>query len=207
MVLFFPIVLFFPMLPLWLPPGHSAQSPPRSGNFSAQTSASFHSSRSAAPAPLSLCCTGSLTMRCSGAPDSVLHWVFDSALHRVFDSALHWCPCRATPHGRLKLCAVPAPRAGNKPHLAAKSTPVWLAIWHIWAGFANSQHRDAAFATPNNICAHSSLLQTLSSCSDRRKSLGPSAPIAYATSVSPPNEAVAWQGAAFLQITAHASKI
>ena len=29
-------------------------------------------------------------------------------------------------------------------------------------------------------------------CSDRRKSLGPSAPIAYATSVSPPDEAVAW---------------
>ena len=48
--------------------------------------------------------------------------------------------------------------AGNKPHLAEKSTPVWLAIWRIWAGFANSQHRDAAFATPDNICAHSSLL-------------------------------------------------
>ena len=47
----------------------------------------------------------------------------------------------------------------NKPHSAEKSTPVWLAIWRIWAGFANSQHRDAAFATPNNICAHSSLLQ------------------------------------------------
>ena len=31
-------------------------------------------------------------------------------------------------------------------------------------------------------------------CSDRRKSLGPSAPIAYATSVSPPDEAVAWAG-------------
>ena len=29
--------------------------------------------------------------------------------------------------------------AGNKPHLAEKSTPVWLAIWHTWAGFANSQ--------------------------------------------------------------------
>ena len=29
-------------------------------------------------------------------------------------------------------------------------------------------------------------------CSDRRKSFGPSAPIAYATSVSPPNEAIAW---------------
>ena len=48
--------------------------------------------------------------------------------------------------------------ASNKPHQAEKSTPVWLAIWRIWAGFANSQHRDAAFATPDNICAHSSLL-------------------------------------------------
>ena len=35
---------------------------------------------------------------------------------------------------------------------------------------------------------------TLSCYSDRRKSLGPSAPIAYATSVSPPDEAVAWPG-------------
>ena len=96
-----------------------------------------------------------------------------------------------------------------------RRSPVWLAIWRTWAGFANSQHRNAAFATPDNICAHSSLLQTLSCCSDRRKSVGPSAPIAYATSVSPPNEAAAWQGrrccmldmavawpgAAFLQIT------
>ena len=48
--------------------------------------------------------------------------------------------------------------ASNKPHSAEKSTPVWLAIWHTWAEFANSQHRDAAFATPDNICAHSSLL-------------------------------------------------
>ena len=81
--------------------------------------------------------------------------------------------------------------ASNKPHLAEKSTPVWLAIWRTWAGFANSQHRDAAFATPDNICAHSSLLQTLSCCSDRRKSVDPSAPIAYATSVSLTDEAVA----------------
>ena len=97
----------------------------------------------------------SLLQCCAGASESVLHW--------VSDSALHWCPCRAaasfgasssalyrrpvpaTPHGRLKLCAVPVPRAGNKPHLAAKSTPVWLAIWRTWAGFANSQLRCAAF--------------------------------------------------------------
>ena len=83
------MVLFFPMLPQWLPPGHSVQSPPRSGNFSAQTSASFHSSRSAAPAPLSLCCTGSLTLCCIGAPAG------------------------QQPHGCLKFCAVPAPPAGN----------------------------------------------------------------------------------------------
>ena len=49
--------------------------------------------------------------------------------------------------------------ASNKPHPAEKSTPVWLAIWRTWAGFANSQHRDAALATPDNICAHPSLLQ------------------------------------------------
>ena len=68
-------------------------------------------------------------------------------------------PRPATPPQRpcqQQLChGVPA---SNKPHSAEKSTPVWLAIWHTWAGFANSQHRDAAFATPDNICAHSSLL-------------------------------------------------
>ena len=35
---------------------------------------------------------------------------------------------------------------------------------------------------------------TLDCCSDRRKSVGPSAPIAYATAASPPDEAVAWPG-------------
>jgi hypothetical protein len=42
-----------------------------------------------------------------------------------------------------------APRHGapasNKPHPAEKSTPVWLAIWRTWAGFANSQLLSAAF--------------------------------------------------------------
>ena len=45
--------------------------------------------------------------------------------------------------------------AGNKPHLAEKSTPVWLAIWHTWAGFANSQLRCAAFrCIYSYICTH-----------------------------------------------------
>ena len=58
--------------------------------------------------------------------------------------------------GQQQLCHG-AP-ASNKPHPAEKSTPVWLAIWRTWARFANSQHRDAAFTTPNNVCAHSFLL-------------------------------------------------
>ena len=35
-----------------------------------------------------------------------------------------------------------------------RRSPVWLAIWRTWAGFANSQHRDAAYSASNNICAH-----------------------------------------------------
>ena len=40
--------------------------------------------------------------------------------------------------------------ASNKPHPAEKSTPVWLAIWRTWAGFANSQLLpDAAAGAPS----------------------------------------------------------
>ena len=44
--------------------------------------------------------------------------------------------CTGVPAGQLLRYGAPA---SNKPHPAAKSTPVWLAIWRIWAGFANSQ--------------------------------------------------------------------
>ena len=37
------------------------------------------------------------------------------------------------------ISAATAPPASNKPHSAERSTPVWLAIWRTWAGFANSQ--------------------------------------------------------------------
>ena len=40
--------------------------------------------------------------------------------------------------GALAVAPIGAP-AGNKPHQAEKRTPLWLAIWRIWAGFANSQ--------------------------------------------------------------------
>ena len=120
--------------------------------------------------------------------------------------------------------------ASNKPHSAEKSTPVWLAIWRTWAGFANSQHRDAAFATPDNICAHSSLLphwaaaQTDANLSAhlhrlptppsylRRMRLLPGKGRKYWIANDAAawsgrrcwmlDMAVAWPGAAFLQITA-----
>ena len=45
--------------------------------------------------------------------------------------------------------------ASNKPHPAENSTPVWLAIWRTWAGFANSQLRRAAFLSLYlYICAY-----------------------------------------------------
>ena len=69
-----------------------------------------------------------------------------------------WLPDAAPPRRPGQQQLRHSAPASNKPHLAAKSTPVWLAIWRTWAGFANSQHRYAAFATPKNICAHSSLL-------------------------------------------------
>ena len=50
--------------------------------------------------------------------------------------------CTGVPAGQQLRYGAPA---SNKPHPAEKSTPVWLAIWRTWAGFANSQQRCAAF--------------------------------------------------------------
>ena len=85
------------------------------------------------------------------APPCTPRPVFTGATASIFPMALFLggASHKALRHG--------AP-ASNKPHSAEKSTPVWLAIWRTWAGFANSQHRDATFATPDNICAHSFLL-------------------------------------------------
>ena len=79
------------------------------------------------------------------------------------DSSLPQCRhplCHGTP-GHLLCHGAPASNifqiafrhgapTSNKPHLAEKSTPVWLAIWRTWAGFANSQLLpDAAAGAPS----------------------------------------------------------
>ena len=84
--------------------------------------------------------------------------------------------------------------ASNKPHPAERSTPVWLAIWRIWAGFANSQLWRANFPALIYIYASIPIAATLKLLLRHSKSFSPSAPIAYATSVSLPDEAVAWLG-------------
>ena len=50
-----------------------------------------------------------------------------------------WRPEQQIHHGAPCQRLLQGASASNKPHPAEKSTPVWLAIWHIWAGFANSQ--------------------------------------------------------------------
>ena len=102
-----------------------------------------------------------------------------------------------------------------------RRSSVWLAIWRIWAGFANSQHRDAAFATPNNICAHSSLLlhwaaaQTDANLSTHLHRWPTPPPYLRQMRLSPGrgrrclvlDMAATSPGASFLQITALASKM
>ena len=93
----------------------------------------------------------------SGGPASCL---FPMALCRS-------APGQLLPPAARTRSSATAPTASNTSASAPRPatnliwrrrSPVWLAIWRTWAGFANSQHRDAAFATPDNICAHSSLL-------------------------------------------------
>ena len=100
---------------------------------------------------------------CHGAPASSS---FPMA-HCHVPASLHWCPGRSAVPPRCPLAAAPLRRPGqqqlcygapasNKLHPSERSTPVWLAIWHIWAGFANSQLLHAAFCSIYLYsCAHS----------------------------------------------------
>ena len=56
--------------------------------------------------------------------------------------------------------------ASNKPHPAEKRTPVWLAIWRTWAGFANSQLRRTTFLSTYSYKCSSTLVPHRNCCSD-----------------------------------------
>ena len=87
----------------------------------------------------------SMTLRCS-APASSISATAAPQASNIFPMALR--------HG--------AP-ASNKPHSAERSTPVWLAIWRIWTGFANSQLRCANFSALIYIYASIPIAATLES--------------------------------------------
>ena len=123
--------------------------------------------------------------------------------------------------------------ASNKPHSAEKSTPVWLAIWRIWVGFANSQLLRATFHSTYSYKCTSTLLPPCNRCSDmanlsahlhrlptpppylRQMRLLPGKGRKYWIANDDDawsgrrypvgDEAGAWPGAAFLQITARAN--
>ena len=86
---------------------------------------------------------------------------------QLLPAASAGCPCQQLRHGaqasNISATAAPLPvaamprrslqqhlchgaPASYKPHPAEKSTTVRLAIWRIWAGFANSQLRCANFS-------------------------------------------------------------
>ena len=109
-----------PRRPCQMLPDGSLQRPCQSALVSRPVSSS-------ATAPTGSC----FPMALCHVPAS-LHW-------RPGRSAvLPWCPGQQLRYGAL---------ASNKPHPAEKSTPVWLAIWRTWAGFANSQLLRAAFCS------------------------------------------------------------
>ena len=70
-------------------------------------------------------------------------------------SCFRWLPVPAAPPRRPGQQLRYGAPASNKSHPAEKSTPVWLAIWRTWAGFANSQLLSAAFLSLYlYICAY-----------------------------------------------------
>ena len=67
--------------------------------------------------------------------------------------------------------------------------------WHFCALLPVSFSRWWFLGAPSRALSAESPAERLLCCSDTRKSIGPSAPIAYAASVSPQNEAAACWGA------------
>ena len=147
--------------------------------------------------------------------------VFVRFCQQVFpDYGFYGLPCQqhlpdGYPPQRRQSLRLSAP-ASNKPHPTEKSTPVWLAIWHIWAGFANSQLQCATFPSTYSYKCTSSLLPTCNRCSNianlsaHLHRLPTPPPYLRRMRLSPgrgrrcwmSGEVAAWPGAAFLQITA-----
>ena len=147
----------------------------------------------------------------------------DSSLPQCRHPLRHGTPyqqlCRSAPASSCATAPWPAkapprrPIASNKPHPAEKSTPVWLAIWRTWAGFANSQLLPDAAA----LSSMQGLPRSGNSSAQTSASLHPPAALrlrclpftrdmgVHGLCGRVPDSAgnvSSWPGAAFLQITA-----
>ena len=85
-------------------------------------------------------------------------------------------PVAAMPRRSLQQHLCHGAPASYKPHPAEKSTTVRLAIWRIWAGFANSQLRCANFSALIYIYASIPIAATLESLLRQTKIFRPICP-------------------------------
>ena len=92
------------------------------------------------------------------------------------------------------ISATAAPQASNKPHSSERSTPVWLAIWRTWTGFANSQLRCANFPALIYIYASIPIAATLESLLRQTQIFRPICTDCLRHLRISPDEAVAWPG-------------
>ena len=124
-------------------PAASAGCPCQQLRHGAQASTSF---------PMELRCNylASNSSAIAPRPAASSRWCFATApLPAAFSRWLFAAaplPVTAMPRRSLQQHLCYGAPASNKPHPAEKSTPVWLAIWRTWAGFANSQLRCANFS-------------------------------------------------------------
>ena len=100
-------------------------------------------------------------------PAASSRWCFAAAPLPVASSrwlfAAAPLPVAAMPRRSLQQHLCHGAPASNKPHPAEKRTPVRLAIWRTWAGFANSQLRRANFSALIYIYASIPIAATLES--------------------------------------------
>ena len=106
---------------------------------------------------------------------------------RHVPASLHWRPGRSA--APLRRPGQQQTSSGGEKYSGLASNLAHLGrICYLAAAVCGLSQHLLTYMRP------SPLLPPWNRCSDRRKSIGPSAPIAYATSVSPPDEAVAWPG-------------
>ena len=109
------------------------------------------SSSATVPRPVSSSATAALPDASRWLPATSLPVCAGVPAGQQFRHGAHWQLLR---YGAL---------ASNKPHPSERSTPVWLAIWRPWAGFANSQLRCANFPALIYIYASIPIAATLES--------------------------------------------